>query len=158
MLNAVLLVVALLSMYGVWLYNRRVLGLSKLLLAPATWLAIFLATVLLKAYILQNSPVSGYSHQEAWISMNDNPHPESWEVNYSGESWPYLFVFIAPILSAILLRVFDGWVFRHFVALGIIAWMALLFVTCDGPPKEQYYDKNTLPPIGSSVRDNVHKQ
>jgi hypothetical protein len=157
MLSTVLLVIVLLSMYGVWLYNRRALGLSKLVLAPATWLAIFLATALLKAYIFQNSPVSGYSHQEAWISMNDNPHPESWEVNYAGENWPCLFALIIPILSAITLRVFDGWVFRHFVGLGLIAWIALLFVACSGPPKSQYYDKSTLPPIGSSSRANTHK-
>jgi hypothetical protein len=148
----------LLLIYGVWLYNRRALGITKLSLAPATWLAFLLATILIKNYSLQNSSVSGYSYQPAWVSMNDNPHPETWEVNYAGENAPLLIAVIAPILGAIILRVVDGWVFRNFLALGLIAWIVILFIAGDAfrPNKKQYYDKNTLPPIGYPARTFVY--
>jgi hypothetical protein len=143
------LVIALTVMYGIWLYNRRARGVAGLLLAPATWLAIFLLTALVKAYTVHNSLVSGYSHNEAWISMNDNPHPESWEVQYAEEDWPLLIAFIAPIISSIVLRVIDGWQFRHFISLGLFAWIALFTTTCSISNTKEYYNKSELPPIGS---------
>jgi len=148
-MQSVLLAIALVVMYGIWLYNRRAQGVAGLLLAPATWLAIFLLTALTKAYIVHNSIVSGYSHTEAWINMNDNPHPESWEVQYAGEDWPLLIAFIAPIISAIVLRVIDGWQFRHFISLGLFAWIALFTTTCSISNTKEYYNKSELPPIGS---------
>ena len=89
MSDAIKVGVILFIIYGVWLYNRRALGAATLSLAPITWLTIFLVTALTKSYIFNNAVVSGYSHEAAWVSMNDNPHPENWEVNYGGNTYPF---------------------------------------------------------------------
>lgn len=156
MSDAIKVGVILFTIYGVWLYNRRALGAATLSLAPITWLTIFLVTALTKSYIFNNAVVSGYAHEAAWVSMNDNPHPENWEVNYGGEYVPFLVAIIVPILAAIILRVFNGWVFRNFLALGLIGWFILLVFAGDGfaPNKKKYY--GTLPPIGSPARTSVY--
>ncbi|MDO7847754.1 hypothetical protein Q5H92_15405 [Hymenobacter sp. M29] len=143
--------------YGIWLYSNRELGGVQLSIAPLIWVLLTALVSLTQLSVLHNPVVSGYSHNDAWVSMNDNLHPESWQLEYKGEDWPFLLTLLAPLLGWLLLKqitepgALRAWQMRHFRNLGFVVWLALLITSCDTGHRQEYYNQAELPAIGSRV-------
>lgn len=144
--------------YWLWLYSNREREIYRLLSAPGIWLLIYVITLWIGDYATQTPTVSGYSHTAAWVSMNDTPHPESWQLEYEGENWAFYFALCSPLLGWLVLRMlynFDevelNWQMRHFKLLGLFVWVSLFFSTCRTGYRQEYFDKNELPAIGSRI-------
>ncbi|GAB3656865.1 hypothetical protein GCM10027594_29160 [Hymenobacter agri] len=124
-------------------------------MAPLTWGLLFILVSLTQTAVMQNPTVSGYYHNAAWVSMNDNPHPESWQLEYKGENLPLYLALLSPFLGWLLLQGFTepgelrAWQRRHFKTLGAFVWLALLFHSCDTAHRQEYYNESDLPAIGT---------
>ncbi|MBF9220614.1 hypothetical protein I2H31_05810 [Hymenobacter sp. BT662] len=87
--------------------------------------------------------------------MNDNPHPESWQLEYKGENLPLYLALISPLLGWLLLKCITEpgplrvWQMRHFKVLGAFVWLGLLMNSCDTSHRQEYFSKEQLPPIGT---------
>ena len=146
--------------YGLILYSNRELGALQLSIAPIIWVLLIALVSLTKLSVLRNPIVSGYTHNEAGAgaSMNINAHPESWQLEYKGEDWPFLLALLAPLLGWLLLKqitepgALRAWQMRHFRNLGFVVWLGLLITSCDTGYRQEYYNQAELPAIGSQVK------
>ncbi|MDQ2772616.1 MAG: hypothetical protein M3Y54_19185 [Bacteroidota bacterium] len=144
--------------YGYWLYGHRELGGFQLAIAPITWLLLCALVSLAQLAVLQHPIVSGYSHTDAWESMLETPHPESWQLKYQGEYLPFLLALVTPLMGWLLIKritepgTLRDWQIRHFRSLGLFVWVGLLVTSCDTGHRQEYYNKAYLPAIGSQVK------
>ena len=157
MYASILILLPLLG-YGYWLYGHRELGGFQLAIVPIIWVLLFALVSLAQSAVSDHPVVSGYSHNDAWESMLETKHPESWQLEYKGEDWPLILALFAPLLGWLLLKQMTepgplrAWQMRHFRGLGLFVWVGLLVTSCDTGHRQEYYDKAYLPPIGSLVK------
>jgi len=156
MLGALVSVVfplAIIYLYGRWLYENRE-NIQYYLLPIWILLGCLLLAGMSQSHVFQQAIVESYSEDEGWIS-----EMKYYEPNYVGEENTLLLAIAGPIVGLVLMLIMLPRPMRriqgvHFVLLLLFVYPVLAFITLSqvgGTRPRIYNSKETLPAIGTRV-------